>query len=268
MSDDGRVLIVDRFDVDAQGATVFGLEDTCGLLGLPPHEKYAPSMEKVVKAASAYLPAGDRHKQLDQLGWHILTNYVVRNADCHSKNIALYYTGLADVAFTPVYDIVTTQAYPRYAANQPGLSIEGRKTWAPGDSLEKFFNTRLGIAPRDYAERIERLCESAVEVGREIIAAARNEPRWHVVAKQMLHAWNEGTASLRSPKTAVEFEALSGDLAAAAFSDPLPPQSQRETIGRSELLSKPRKRKRTKKKAPAVPARRPKSAKVAGKRRR
>ncbi len=80
--------------------------------------------------------------------------YVVRNADCHAKNIALYYT-------------------------------------------------RLGIAPRNYADMLERLCESAVEVGAEVIEAARNESHWRPIAKQMVHAWNEGMASLRDPKKSV-----------------------------------------------------------------
>jgi len=35
-----------------------------------------------------------------------------------------------------------------------------------------------------------RLCESAVEVGKEVIEASKNEPRWRPVAKQMVHAWN------------------------------------------------------------------------------
>jgi len=74
--------------------------------------------------------------QSEQLGWHLLTNYAVRNADCHAKNIALYYTGLKDVAYAPVYDVVTTQAYPRYAANPPELSVDGRQTWAVGKTLE------------------------------------------------------------------------------------------------------------------------------------
>src|ERR1700722_18054691 len=43
LSDDGQVLLVERFDVDAQGVSTHGLEDACSLLGLPPHEKYAPS---------------------------------------------------------------------------------------------------------------------------------------------------------------------------------------------------------------------------------
>jgi serine/threonine-protein kinase HipA len=35
---------------------------------------------------------------------------------------------------------------------------------------------------------LERLCESAVQVGAEAIEAARNAPRWHPVSKQMAHA--------------------------------------------------------------------------------
>jgi len=201
MSVDGRLLIVERFDLDKAGLPVCGLEDACSLLGLPPHEKYLPSMEEVLRATRAYLPAAATRGGLEQLGWQILTNFIVRNADCHAKNIALYYTELTDVAYTPAYDIVTTQAYPRYAGNPPGLSIEGRKTWAPGKSLEQFFKTRLGIAPRDYGKMVERLCESAVEVGRELIEAARNEDRWRSVAKQMTQVWNEGMASLRSVKS-------------------------------------------------------------------
>jgi serine/threonine-protein kinase HipA len=243
MSVDGRLLIVERFDLDGAGLPVCGLEDACSLLGLPPHEKYLPSMEEVLRATRAYLPAAATRGGLEQLGWQILTTYVVRNADCHAKNIALYYIELTDIAYTPVFDIVTTQAYPRYAENPPGLSIEGRKTWAPGKSLEQFFKTRLGIAPRDYATMVERLCESAVEVGRELIEAARNEDRWRPVAKQMTQVWNEGMASLRSVKRETRFKGLTAAMTAAGFSDPIPPESP-PAIGRSELLARPRKAKK------------------------
>lgn len=243
MSDDGRVLVVERFDVDEQGRPTHGLEDACGLLGLPPHEKYATTTEKVLNATRIYLPSTQVRVQLEQFGWHVLTNYVVRNADCHAKNIALSYTRLGDVGFTPVYDIVTTQAYPRYANNPPGLSIDGRRTWTAGKALQRFFNARLGIAPRHYAEMVERLCESAVQVGEEVMEAARNEPRWRPVAKQMVHAWNEGMASLRAPKKSIALRGLDAAIAAAGFSDPEPPEQTRVTIGRSELLA-PQRRKR------------------------
>lgn len=243
MSIDGRLLIVERFDLDKTGLPACGLEDACSLLGLPPHEKYLPSMEQVLRATRAYLPAANTRAGLEQLGWQILTNFVVRNADCHAKNIALYYTELTDVAYTPAYDIVTTQAYPRYAENPPGLSIEGRKTWAPGKSLEQFFKIRLGIAPRDYATMVERLCESTVEVGREIVETARNESRWRSVAKQMTQVWNEGMASLRSVKSERRYKGLTDAIAAAGFSDPTPHEPS-PAVGRSELLARPRKAKK------------------------
>ncbi|MGB7482124.1 type II toxin-antitoxin system HipA family toxin [Castellaniella ginsengisoli] len=238
MSEDGRVLVVDRFDVNTQGVATHGVEDACGLLGLPPHEKYATTTERVLNATRAYVPAAAMRAQLEQFGWHLLTNYVVRNADCHAKNIALHYTSLKDVAYTPVYDLVTTQAYPRYAASPPGLPVDGRQTWAVGNTLERCFKARLGIAPKQYVEMVDRLCESAVEVGQEVIEAARNEPRWHTVAKQMVYAWNEGMASLRSPKSLVAFRGLDEAIAQAGFSEPEKPESGREVFGRSELLGR------------------------------
>ncbi len=242
MSDDGNVLVVNRFDIDGTGTPAFGVEDACSLLGLPPHEKYAPSMEQVLKATRAYLPQGSASAQHQRLGWLIITNYVVRNADCHSKNIALYYTGISDVAYTPAYDIVTTQAYPRYAENPPGLTIEGRKTWAPGKSLEKFFKARLGIAPREYADMVERVCESAVEVGREVIEAAKNEPRWNEIAKQMTNAWDAGMTSLRGADGEEKSRGLRPYIEAAKFSAPAPAERP-EPIGRSELMRQPKRRK-------------------------
>lgn len=110
MSDDGRILLVERFDVDAQEVPTHGLEDACSLMGLPPHEKYAPSMERVLKATETCPPDASRQAQLEHLGHHLLTNFVVRNGDCHSKNLALYYTSFDDVTFTPVHDLATTQA--------------------------------------------------------------------------------------------------------------------------------------------------------------
>jgi serine/threonine-protein kinase HipA len=89
---------------------------------------------------------------------------------------------------------------------------------------------------------VERLCESAVEVGREIIAAAKNEPRWHGIAKHMLHAWNEGMASLRSVTSDKKYKGLSADIAAAGFSDPVRPVRP-EAVGRSPLLARRRSRK-------------------------
>ncbi|MBW8829373.1 MAG: HipA domain-containing protein [Burkholderiales bacterium] len=220
MSDDGRALIVERFDVDDAGVPVRGVEDMCGLLGLPPTEKYASTTEQVLKAARPYFADAAWHEQSRRFAWLILSTYVVRNADCHTKNIALLYTNATDVTFTPAYDMVTTQAYPRYANNPPGLSIAGRKTWAPGKALAHFFHTRLNISSNEYNDMIEMLCDAAVQTGLEVIAAAKQRPEWREVAKNMVHAWNDGMEAVRSPKPNVALRGLTAAIEEARFSEP------------------------------------------------
>jgi serine/threonine-protein kinase HipA len=244
VSDDGQVLLVERFDANAQGVPTHGLEDACSLLGLPPHEKYATTMERVLKATEAYLPDAARNAQLEQLGYHLLANFVVRNADCHSKNIALYYTSLNDVAFTPVYDLVTTQAYDGFRDSAPGLSIGGRKTWAPGKALPHFFASRLGISSQRYAQMLEELCDSAVEVARELAKLASGEKRWRNIIKNMLFAWDRGIRDVRNRDSTVSLATV---IKRAGFSDYDKPAPAPRT-GESPLLAKrrssPRVRKR------------------------
>jgi serine/threonine-protein kinase HipA len=239
MSDDGRALIVERFDVDEHGFALCGVEDICSLLGLPPHEKYNASAEQVLHAAKAYLLDRDTlREQIRQFGWHLLANYVVRNASCHAKNIALVYTSVEDVRFAPVYGIVTTQAYSQGRVDPPGLAVDGGRSWVPGKSLERFFNARLGIAPRVYAEMVEALCDSAVSVGHEVIAAAHGEPRWYGIAKRMLQAWDEGMTSMRCPKRGVSVAGLAPALEAASGAAAQPALRAPDVIQRAPALRK------------------------------
>lgn len=122
---------------------------------------------RVWNSTRPYISADRLQAQREHLGWQLLTNYVVRNADCHSKKISPFYTSRADVVFTPIYDLVTTQAYPRFASSPPGLSIGGKQTWTPGRSLETYFKVVLGISPRQYDLMVEQLCESAYRSGKK-----------------------------------------------------------------------------------------------------
>jgi len=90
---------------------------------------------------------------------------------------------------------------------------------------------------------VDRLRESAVDTGRELIEAARNDNRWRTVAKQMVQAWNEGMASLRSAKSEMRFKGLTAAIATAGFSDQTPPEPP-PAVGRTELLARPRKAKK------------------------
>ena len=87
------------------------------------------------------------------------------------------------------------------------------------------------------------VCESAVETGKEIIAAAKQNHAWHTLAKQMLHAWNEGMSSLRSTRSHKSMKQLTPHIEAAGFSDTEPPEPIAVT-GRSEGLASRSKRRK------------------------
>lgn len=237
LSDDGKALVVTRFDVDATGEPVLGVEDLCSLLGLKPEEKYATTWERMVHAADTYLPPESKHTEREELAKHLLTTLVLRDADCHSKNIALTYRNLGDVAFAPVYDMVTVTAYPDFATSDPALKLAGRNSWAPGKSLEHFLQVRLGVPPRRQKEMVEALCDAAVAVSKEVVRYTKAYSAFRDIGKNMLHAWNEGMAAVRDPRRPVEAKKLTKTIEKAGFSGPTRATSKGRS-GRSPLLGK------------------------------
>lgn len=237
LSDDGRVLVVRRFDVDDTGQPVCAMEDLCGLLGRPPAEKYAPTTEQVIAVVRAYLAPATAQADLEQLGWLILSSYLLRNADLHTRNIALRYTQAGDVRLAPAYDVVTTEAYAEFAANPPGLMIEGKRSWRAGKTLERLFKTRLGIAPRRYQEMRAVLCEAATSTGLELVVLAGARPEWREVIGAMLWAWVRGIGDMGV--TAEVAEPLARALTAAGMAEPGKGPTK-TLMGRSELMGKGR----------------------------
>jgi serine/threonine-protein kinase HipA len=160
LSRDGNVLVVKRFDVDENGKPFRALEDFCALLGLRPAAKYDTTWERIAKAVRNFVPGPDQYETFRKLTTLLLLTYALRNADCHSKNIALLYTSRADVHLAPAYDFFTTSVYANYQNNPPGISFRGRKTWLSGRTLERFITSTFGIPRREQKEIVERISDS------------------------------------------------------------------------------------------------------------
>jgi len=239
VSGDGQALVVHRFDHEADGHTRLGMEDLCSLLALRPEQKYETTWERIVhRIKDVVTVPAQQNAALSGLADLVLLTYAMRNADCHSKNVALLYRSRDDVWLAPVYDMLTITVYDDYAKNPPGLSLEGRSTWQPGRALERFMQTRCGIMPAECKQRIERICEAVVSVTPDLVAAANGYEGFREVGKRMLHAWNEGMNSLRLQKT-WSLPTLSAAIQEAKFSDPKPMAPEpREKIGRSPLLAR------------------------------
>ena len=238
VSRDGKALVIDRFDTDARGQRHMGMEDFCALLGLRPAAKYDTTWERIAKAVHDHVPGAQRQDALRGLAMTLLLTYALRNADCHAKNLALIYTSRNDVRLSPAYDMVTTSVYAGYQHNPPAIAVMGKKTWAPGKTLQRFIIATLGVSVKSQMKMIEAIGDAASATASDVRVAMKERPGFADIGKRMLMAWHEGISGLRNERTYAMGEwrpakAMSG------FSEPARLKSPKRAVaGRSELLAK------------------------------
>lgn len=237
VSEDGQAIVVRRFDYAEDRTTRLGMEDLCSLLLLRPEQKYESTWEQVAKRIKEVVTSpAQQNAALFNLADLLLLTFALRNADCHTKNIALLYSNSHDVRLAPVYDMLTATVYEDFAKNPPGLPVGGRSSWTPGKALELFLQTRCGIKPSEAFQRVERICEAMVKVSPQVIQAAKDYDFFKVIGPRILHAWNDGMNSLRLQKT-WSLPTLKSQIAEAGYSDFAAAKSPpKEKIGRSPLL--------------------------------
>ena len=237
LSQDDNVLLVHRFDVDENGKPFRALEDFCSLLGLRPAQKYETTWERIAKAVRAHVPGRDHYETFQKLSAMLLLTYALRNADCHSKNLALLYTSRNDARLAPAYDFFTTSVYAGYRDNPPGVSFMGKKTWLPGKTLARFITANFNISEREQKEIVERISDAVADTApavREMMDGL--PPGFRDTGKRMLAAWSEGVSLLRESR----MYGLSPWKSSEAFegiSDPPKLENPQTVVGRSELLA-------------------------------
>jgi serine/threonine-protein kinase HipA len=232
VSHDGQALVVHRFDVDDAGQPKYGLEDFCALLGLKPASKYETTWERIAKAVRDHVPGALQLETFRQLAATVLLTYALRNADCHSKNIALLYTSRADAQLSPVYDMLTTSIYANHKDNPPGISFMGKKTWHPGKNLGKFIASTFGIPLREQAEMVEKISDAVSDTAPLVRQAMEEHPGFRDLGKHLLRTWDDGIAGLRDKHT-YAISGWSPGEAFQGFSDAPKLKAKRRVFGKS-----------------------------------
>jgi serine/threonine-protein kinase HipA len=235
ISNDGKALVVHRFDVDENGQPYWGMEDFCSLLGLRPAAKYDTTWERIARAVRDHVPGSRRLETFRQLATTLLLTYALRNADCHAKNLALLYTSRADVHLSPAFDMLTTCVYAGHEHNPPGIEFMGKKTWAPGKSLQKFIAATFGIEPKEQVTMVEAITDAAADVAPQVREAMTTHPEFSDIGKRMLLAWAEGVQGLRDKRVYAMGDWTPGE-AFTGFTEPPKRKAQKARIGRSPLL--------------------------------
>jgi hypothetical protein len=93
----------------------------------------------------------------------LLLTYALRNADCHSKNVALLYTSRADVSLAPAYDFFTTSVYDQLPEQSARHKFHGQEDVVAGKTLGKFVTSTFGISQREQKEIVERISDSIAD---------------------------------------------------------------------------------------------------------
>lgn len=200
LTHDGQMLLVDRFDVDAQGQRT-GFEDIAALMGLCVRDtladrKYQGSYQRVVDVLRAIrVPASEIRAFYEQLVFSVM----VRNGDAHLKNFGVLYDTADSVRLAPMFDVVTTTIYrftrmaggPEYTDNTMALKLfagkgQGRSYPLPQELL-RFGREVCGV--HDAGAVVHRAAQAMTDVLHEAQSDERVPP---VLLEPLRAQWQLG----------------------------------------------------------------------------
>jgi serine/threonine-protein kinase HipA len=244
VSDDGQVLVVERFDIDPATDQRLGFEDCCSLLGLTPDDKYQSSWERVARLVTEWVPGPMLRQSQEQLAVTLLLTYALGNADCHTKNLGLLYSTMNDVRVAPIYDMLTVRAYDHYADNPPGMFINGSKTWTPRKALWRYLQQHLGLEPARQRELVDIVCDATAGVFPELLHHVKHTAGFKTTGSRMIWEWNEGMKRFSDRVSVVVADFVNNAVdAGVGRPEPALKFDQAVRIGESPLLA-PRGRRR------------------------
>jgi serine/threonine-protein kinase HipA len=197
LADDGRALVIDRFDLKPDGG-YRGFEDFCVLNARRTDEKYRGSYEtSVLRRFQQFASPDAQARDLERLFTLIVLNCVIRNGDAHLKNFGVTYDHPeGKVSLAPVYDLVTTAAY--LPVDTMALTLEGSTRWPDGSRLRRLGETRGVGGPTAVRHLIERVVQAVEDTRQEVRSYMHGRPSFAAVGDRMLLCWSEGAAQARA----------------------------------------------------------------------
>lgn len=203
LSDDGQLLIIERFDlVNRNDGHVerLGFEDIAALAGLRVRDihsdrKYHGSYQRV---AELLRQLQLHSRNLERFFEQVALSIMVRNGDAHLKNFGVLYRSPTDIWLAPMFDVVTTTIYKytRYAGGPELVDqtmalklFAGKhsKAYPSTDQLQDFGRRACGVSQPG------RMLETIADAMRDTLREAKGDPR---VPKEFLAtiatAWEGG----------------------------------------------------------------------------
>lgn len=191
LSEDGRALVIDRFDLRSDGR-YRGFEDFCVLNARTTAEKYRGSYETAVLKRFREFASPDQIAAGSETIFRMIAlNAALRNGDAHLKNFGIVYDDIeGEVALAPVYDLVTTTAYIQ--ADQMALTLDGSTRWPTARQLLAFGTNRQIGSPAAIKAMLGAIAEAVFETMADLRRHMQAEPEFEEIGTRMLAQWEEG----------------------------------------------------------------------------
>jgi serine/threonine-protein kinase HipA len=197
ISRDHRVLKLARFDRTPDGA--LGFEDFAVLQGLGAAQKYGSTYERAINTAATFAASLERVATRRELFRRIVLCWMLRNGDAHLKNFGLLYSSRTDARLAPLYDVVTTTAYPSLRNDVPALSLDGRRAWKlKKGTWRRFAGGHCALEPAAAGEIVDSVAQSITEESAEVGRYAKELPDVFDMLEAVRGQWEAGIRDVRA----------------------------------------------------------------------
>jgi serine/threonine-protein kinase HipA len=195
-----QCLVVARFDRDQTAVPARRLhqEDLCQAIGLIPGYKYAapdrprPSFKDLADVLDIHGSRSGADRVT--VGRMATFNFVIGNADAHGKNVSLMHSGSGTVRLAPLYDLVSTAAWPDL---DPQLAMSIGDEFAPAAVTPVSFDdlaVDLRLTPHIFTRDRRRLVQRVKAAAAELRVAAAGEGWDHPILERIVRVIDERCA--------------------------------------------------------------------------
>ncbi|MDR7283803.1 serine/threonine-protein kinase HipA [Pseudomonas corrugata] len=193
LSEHGKFLVVERFDLNEQG--YLGFEDFCVLNAWPSKAKYDGSYEGAARQIKAFVSPPLLNQALESFFKIVALSSALKNGDAHLKNFGVLYEhcGMdAQISLAPAYDIVTTSVYIK--SDSMALLLGGSKAWPKHKVLMRFGRSACNLTEGRCNELLQQVAHGMEVAMTEMAAYIKDSSVFTAVGEAMMEQWASGIA--------------------------------------------------------------------------
>ena len=193
LTNEGKFLIIERFDYNKDTDQYLGFEDFCALSAKVSAQKYDGTYERIARLINDNLVGISRNNlklALTKYFKLVILSVALRNGDAHLKNFGLLYeTPESMINLAPAYDIVTTTLYFN---DNMALTMDGRKSWPSLKIIKRFGKNSCLLSEKEISQGINEVMHGISLAKELLIRYSQATPTFEKLGLKMAQIWDDG----------------------------------------------------------------------------